>query len=405
MVASRSVEIAIVGGGPAGTALAARLAAMGREVVVFERLDRPRWRASGVYSSPLTRWRLARLGLTDDELSAIIRPISAMVVEAADGRAAARLEYEPPHHACGFDRLGLEEALLHHARRAGAALEQAATVRQVRLGEGSAGLLVSTANGPGWWRARLVVGADGPSSIVARAAGAAVSVRRFRRAALTGHRRDQDAPADGAAPMEARMVVGDGWYLGIAPVPGARANLGYVLRESALRTQLAAGARLPEMIDAALAQVAGRERRWLDASATDDVQAHLPLAHRVRRAAGPGYLLVGDAAGFLDPLSGEGLHRALVSSQLAAEVVGRWCIGDRLALNDYDRRLRDRFRSKDVVSWLLQLFLLQPRLTRYALDRLARREDLRATFARALADQAPASSLVDPRFHLRLLAP
>ena len=239
--------------------------------------------------------------------------------------------------------------------------------------------------------------------MVARAAGTAHKTRRFRRAALTGHRHDAQAPADASVPLQARMIVGLGWYLGIAPVPGQRVNLGYVLGESSLRRELTGGAHPAAMIDMALARVRGPDRRWLDASPTDEVQAHLPLAHRVSRTAGPGYLLVGDAAGFLDPLSGEGLHRALVSAELAAQAVAKWSSGDRSALSDYDRRLRARFRSKDVLSWLLQLFLLQPQMTRYALERLSRREDLSATFARGLADLAPASGLIDPRFHLRLL--
>ncbi|CAN5651765.1 NAD(P)/FAD-dependent oxidoreductase [soil metagenome] len=404
MTDTHAVETAIVGGGPAGAALAARLAAHGHEVALFERLRQPRWRASGVYSSPLTRRRLAALGLPADRLAALIRPIEAMVIETADGTISARLEYEAPDHACGIDRVRLEEALLEHARRAGAQVHEAATVRQVHIGERGGGLLVSTADGPAWWRARLVVGADGPSSIVARAGGAGVATRRFRRAALTGHRRDPTA-APPAEPMAARMILGDGWYLGLAPVPDGRVNLGLVLGEDELRAQLAKRAGLDGIVDAALAQVRGAGHVLATAERTDEMQAHLPLVHRVSRAAGPGFVLVGDAAGFIDPLSGEGLHRALVSAALAARQIGRWHAGDRLALTDYDRRLRARFRSKDVVSWLLQLFLFQPGVARYALTRLARRPGARRTLAAGLADLIPASRLVDPRFHLRVLAP
>lgn len=399
----RQVEVAIVGGGPAGAALATHLADAGREVVIFERLAAPRWRASGVYSSPLTRRRLASLGLATDQLDALIRPIGAMVVESAEGGAKARLEYEAPNTACGVDRVRLEEVLLGRAAQAGASVHEQATVRQVHLGDRGSGLLVSTANGPSWWHACLVVGADGPSSLVARAAGVGLASRRFRRAALTGHRAD-DASAPVGQPMDARMIVGRGWYLGIAPVPGGRVNLGYVLSEAALRRRLARGSSSEDLVDGALRQ-SGDTRRWLAAQPTDELQAHLPLTHRVRRAAGPGFLLVGDAAGFIDPLSGEGLHRALVSAEMAALAIERWATGDQMALSDYDRRLRARFRSKDIVSWLLQLFLLQPHLTRYALARLARRDAARAILARGLADLTPASELVDPRFHVRMLAP
>jgi flavin-dependent dehydrogenase len=326
-----------------------------------------------------------------------------MVVESAEGGAKARLEYEAPNTACGVDRVRLEEVLLSRAAQAGASVHEEATVRQVHIGDHGSGLLVSTPDGPAWWHARLVIGADGPSSLVARAAGVALASRRFRRAALTGHRAD-DAAAPAGQPMDARMIVGRGWYLGIAPVPGGRVNLGYVLSEAALRRRLARGSSPEDLVDGALRQ-SGDTRRWLAAQPTDELQAHLPLTHRVRRAAGPGFLLVGDAAGFIDPLSGEGLHRALVSAEMAALAIERWATGDQMALSDYDRRLRARFRSKDIVSWLLQLFLLQPHLTRYALARLGRRGAARAILARGLADLTPASELVDPRFHVRMLAP
>ena len=146
------------------------------------------------------------------------------------------------------------------------------------------------------------------------------------------------------------------------------------------------------------------EMASLDAAATDAVATHLPLVHRVRRAAGEGFVLVGDAAGFVDPLSGEGLHRALVSAELAADAIDGHLAGDHLALQEYDRRLRSRFRSKDVLSWALQLFMLQPTLARRAIRRLDRDSELRSTFAAALADLRPATTVLDPRFVARLLA-
>ena len=116
-------------------------------------------------------------------------------------------------------------------------------------------------------------------------------------------------------------------------------------------------------------------------------------------------MLVGDAAGFVDPLSGEGIHRALVSAELAADAVARWSRGDRRALEDYDRHLRSRYRGKDLISWLLQAFLTRPALLEYALARLERRRDLSGTLAHVLADLVPPSRALAPHFLLRLVAP
>ncbi len=131
----------------------------------------------------------------------------------------------------------------------------------------------------------------------------------------------------------------------------------------------------------------------------------LPLAQRVAQRAGPGFLLVGDAAGFVDPLSGEGLHRALVSAELAAGAISAWRRGEAGALERYDQRMRARFAAKDLLSWLLQLFLARPGALDYALTRLARREELRRTFAGVMADLQPPRRALEPRFLLGLLAP
>lgn len=396
-------EIAIVGGGPAGAALAILLARAGREVVVFERLPDPRWRASGVYTSPLTRRRLLALGLPSAAVDELIRPISAMVVKTTDGEVSCRLEYGP-EHACGVDRVRLERRLLGLARAEGATVREGAPVTQLDLRPRRPILTASGAAGAEPWRAALVVGADGPHSLVARTAEVALTSRRFRRAALTVHRADPGA-APAGMPMEAEMVVGSGWYCGIAPVPGNRVNLGLVLSERALREEARRPGGLPAVLLRRLDRLPGPSRSWVLAPATDQLQACLPLAHRVSRAAGANFMLLGDAAGFIDPISGEGLQRALASAQLAAEAIERWRGGEAAALAAYDRRLRARFGGKNVLSWLLQGFLTNPLVARYALGNLERRPQLRQAFALALADMLPSSRVLDPRYLAQVLAP
>jgi menaquinone-9 beta-reductase len=397
------VDIAIVGGGPAGAALAIRLADAGRDVALFERLPQPRWRAAGVYSSPLTRRRLAALGLTGTELDRLIRPISAMVVRTVDGSAECRLDYAPPLSACGVDRVRLERSLLDRAMAAGAQVHEGSAVTDVDLAQAHAQITVHGRTSAQLVRARLVVGADGPASVVARAAGVALATRRFRRAALTVHRADPAAAPSGE-PMTAELIIGRGWYCGVAPVPGQRVNLGLVMGEAALRRELASAGDIGGVLERRLAELHGPRRAWQASPATDTIQVCLPLLHRVRRASERNFLLVGDAAGFIDPISGEGLHRALVSVELAADAIAQWSAGRAGALERYGRRLRARFAGKDTLSWMLQLFLVEPRLAGHALRNLARQEELRRSFARSLADLAPLSRVIDPRFLVRVLA-
>jgi flavin-dependent dehydrogenase len=408
--AERTAEVAVVGGGPAGAAIAVRLAAAGHEVVLFERFREPRWRACGVYASPRTRARLSALGLSDAQIGELIRPISAMNVESIRG-PRCQLDYSPFGGACGVDRVRLDRALLDRAAAVGAQVREGAVVRSVSsAGATASAVSVSTEAGLETWKVSLLVGADGPGSMVARAFGVLRTSRRFRRAGLTRHQLDPAAASPGV-PMEARMIIGEGWYCGLAPVPGGRVNIGIVIGEGRLRAALADGGGAEAIVTDVLAEVPGPRQLWQDAAPSDEVAVALPLAHRVTRRAGSGFLLVGDAAGFIDPLSGEGLHRALVSAQLGAEAAGAWLRGRgsplaaASSLEAYDRRMSARFTGKDALSWLLQLFVEQPRLLDHALGRLARRPSARHTFGRVLADLAPASRALEPRFLAAVLAP
>ncbi len=401
--------MAIVGGGPAGAALAIRLAAQGTDVAIFERLSAPRWRACGVFSSPLTRRHLADLGLAPERLAALIRPIRAMAVESTRGPACT-FDYGPPEHACGLDRVRLERALLDRAVEFGARVYEGAPVLALALADAAGGrsgaseLTVSVEGMAEIVRTRLVVGADGPGSMVARAHGVDRPIRRLRRAGLTAHRLDPQASPEGTA-MTARMVIGDGWYCGIAPVPGGRVNIGLVIGERGLRESTRSGATPADILRAHLEKMPGLRAAWQDQPESDPVAVALPLAHRVSQRAGPGFLLVGDACGFVDPLSGDGLHRALASAELAADAILADRGGRLDALPHYDRRMRSRFAPKDLISWILQVFLARPAAMDYVLRRLASRNAIRTTLGNVLADLEDPRHALDPRFIAGLLAP
>lgn len=404
---SLDTQVAIVGGGPAGAALHLRLATAGIDTVLFERAAEPRWRACGVFSSPLTRLRLRDLGLADAEIGLLARPIQALTVRTEAG-SSCRLEYATAAGpACGFDRVALDATLLDRARAAGGVVRTSAVVTSIvlprRTGDLARLTVSSTASGqpPATeeWRAGLVVGADGPRSLVARTAGVTGSPRILRKAGITFHQADHATEfiLDGQ-PSEGQFVLGRGWYVGIAPVPGKRVNLGIVVPSTAIRRPV------DEVVERVLRSVRSAGVS-LGGKRTDQVVVALPLGHRVMRRSGPGFVLVGDASGFIDPLTGEGLHRALVSSELASEAIVRWARGASHALGVYDRRLRSRFRNKDVVSWILQAFMAQPMLLDYALRRLGSRDRQREVFTLVLTDQLPASHGLDPGFLGRLLAP
>jgi menaquinone-9 beta-reductase len=397
------VGIAIVGGGPAGAVLAARLARAGRSVVVLERSASWRWRAGGVFTSPAAVAALRQAGLDEATLAEVARPIPAMRVETASG-TVFRLTYGADAGgapAVGFDRSCLDPALLDLAATAGADIRRGWHVTSVDPG---LGLVVGRGpdGRPATLAASVIVGADGLRSVVANAAGVSRAARLEPRVGLTYHLPD----ADPHGCRDARMRVLHDGYVGIAPVAGGRVNVGIVLGRSWRATLARDGARaVADGIVAGIPSTVDDRAAWRDGSPTDSVEGAWPLGHRVTRRAGPGWLLVGDAAGFLDPFTGEGLHRAVVSAELAAAAIAAHERGRSGAFEAYDRAMRRRFLAKDAVSWLVQAFLGRPALFDYAARRIAARPAVRATMGLVMGDLVPAGRALDPRYLAALLAP
>ena len=407
---TESVDVAIVGGGPAGALTAMLLARAGRRVMVVERAPRWRWRACGVFASPAAVPALRSAGIPERDLARVARPIPAMHVVSAGGTSfpltyggSGAIDDSP----VGFDRSALDPLLLELAEASGATVRVGATAERLRLERDRARIDV-TGNDPFDVVARVAVGADGLRSRVAAAAGVVRRPPLGPRAALTFHVQEGSAP-EGRAPTgprrDARMVVFDDGYVGLAPVPGGRVNVGIVLGRSWFSRLRRSGgwpvargilANLPLPEDAALAEHEPLDR----------VAGVTPLGQSVSRRAGDSWLLVGDAAGFLDPFTGEGLHRAIVSATLAAESIDAVLAGTPGAgLAAYERAMRARFATKDLVSRIVQGFLGRPALFEYVARRLAARPGVRETMGLVIGDLAPARHALDPRYLASLLAP
>lgn len=402
--------MAIVGGGPAGATVAARLARAGHEVVVLERASAWRWHACGVFSSPATVEALRRAGLDDATVRTVSRAVPAMRVETPAG-TTFRLTYGDDDRllapAVGFDRSVLDPALLRLAEKAGAEVRRGAAVVAIALAhEGTPGRLTvraGAAAGDETLGARVIVGADGLRSIVARAAGVARAAWIPARVGLTYHLADE-RPAE--RPVDARMrLIRDG-YVGIAPVPGRRLNIGIVLGPSWGAALARDGAeRVAGTIVAATPRSEDDPAHWRHGPPLERIAGAAPIGHRVARRTGPNWLLVGDAAGFLDPFTGEGLHRALVSAELASAAIDAHLRGRAGAFDAYERAMRRRFAAKDGLSLLVQAFLARPGLFEYAARRLRTRDRVRATMGLVMGDLIPAGRAFDPRFLVALLAP
>ena len=400
MSGERRAEVLVVGGGPAGAMTAALLARRGRDVLVLEKARFPREKPCAEYLSPGVVAILQRAGVLDAVRAAGAAWPAGMHVD--NGRASFLVAYHSPggveaRTALGIPRPVFDQLLLDYARRCGARVWErwrvlAATVERGRV----VGVRARASDGEVELRAELVVGADGIHSVVARSLGLDLPVRWPQRLGLVA----RYAGVRGIERFGA-MHVGHGLYCGLAPVGFGLVNVGLV---GALQTRRP-GESMVRYFERRLAELPGAAEALRGARRVTPLRGVGPLARRVRRVAGPGYLLVGDAAGFLDPFTGEGVYRALRGAELAACAIERAlqrC--DRLPIG-YEQARQAAFADKERVCLLVQLFLGSPWGFDYVVRRLSARPHVARLLAGVLGDYRPARSALRPSYLWALLKP
>lgn len=424
MIARRlDADVVVVGAGPAGAATALLLARAGVDVLLVDRQRFPRAKPCGDCLSPEASRVLDRLGALPDVLAAAPALLEGWRIVAPDGSAfEQRFDTvcgdEPlVATAIAIERSRLDAILLEHAQRAGARF--IAPVQVTDLSPVTRGTRTLSARAPfplaratvtpaaRLIRSRLVIGADGLRSVIARRIGAVRPPGRLK-LSLTGHL----TSVAGVATL-GEMHAGDGFCAGVAPVTrkGNVCNLTLVAeanrfgREAArdprrfYRTMLehlpALRGRLPEIHS----NTVGSEHPLL---------ASGPFDRPTRHIVADGVVLIGDAAGYFDPFTGQGIYQALASAELLASAVVRaLAIGDTSA-EQFRGYVAGQARIVGVAR-LLQRFidkvLRHPRLATAAIRRLAERPAAASALLAATGDLRPATSLLSPATVLSFAGP
>ena len=382
------LDAIIVGGGPAGSATAARLAAAGHSVLLLDRAEFPRRKACGECVNPAGVAALHALGAWDAVEAATHARLDGWRIRPGQ-EEGFRGRFPREVHGIGIAREVLDTILLEHARGRGAEVLTGVRVTGV-LREGGSVVGVRATAGDGAEReirARLVVGADGLRSVVVRRLELLRRAPRLRKVALTAHVTGVDAVGRGWGELRA---LGRG-CVGMAEVGGGRCNVTVVVAGDEAREVAGDAAGL---VDDAL-----RRFGFADARRVDEVLSTGPFDFPVRRAIVDGALLVGDAAGYYDPFTGQGIFRALRGAELAARTVDAALRAGDLsaaALAPYERDRRRAFGPGERVQHLVEAFVSRPALLRLLSRGFSRRPALGDAIIRVTGDVRPVSSLLSP---------
>jgi flavin-dependent dehydrogenase len=226
-------------------------------------------------------------------------------------------------------------------------------------------------------RARLFIGADGPHSPVRRSLGLDAPRPKRARIGLRTHFR-LARPADQPSLIE--VFIGNGHELYVTPLPGDEVLVAGLSDRDVAAEDPAGGARaaLARWIDAEPVLRA----RLVGAETLTAVAGRSPLGHRARAGFAPGAVLLGDAAGFIDPVTAGGMAQALLTAELLAPFVTK-ALGDGGANGDrwlrrFDRQRRALLRDYHLLTRFVLFLVGRPRLARAMMQLMRRRPKMMA---------------------------
>lgn len=340
---SDAYDVIVIGGGPAGSTTAALVAEHGHRVLLLERARFPRFQI-GESLMPGTYWSFKRLGVLEKlKKSAYVRKYSVQFF-GASGRGSAPFYFHrhDPHESSvtwQVLRSEFDQMMLENAREKGACVRQGAAVQEV-LFDGDRAFGVRTKSGDGSLQdlhARVVVDATGRSALISRKLGIKTEEPTLKKASLFTHfesgSRDEGIDEGATLILHTRTKDAWFWYIPLAGdvvSVGVVGDIGYLVQKREGTPQ--------EIFEEELDRCPPMKDRLERARQLFPMKVTSDFSYRARSVSGAGWVLVGDAYGFLDPVYSSGVFLALKSGEMAADAI-------------HEAILNDDFSAKQLGKW------------------------------------------------------
>jgi len=315
-------DVAIIGGGPAGSTAATLLARAGRRVIICEREKFPRFHI-GESLLPVSMKTFTRLGVHEKfERAGFLKKYGGEMTSACcdvgvkfyfkDGyRSQTESSYQVP-------RAEFDQVLLDHAAETGAEVREQTAVRGVEFFDDRVKLKVqSKSAAPENITARYVIDASGRHSVLGNHFKLKENYPHLQKISIFAHYEgvEMEEGRDASLTRQVRAIDRWFWYI---PLPNDRSSIGVVCDTELYRQ---AKKSPEEFLEQSLAEQPFLARRMTRAHRVTPVYASADFSYRQSRLTGDRWLLAGDAAGFIDPVFSSGVFLALLAGEQCADIL------------------------------------------------------------------------------------
>ena len=398
-------DVIIVGGGPGGSTAASFCGKNGLKALLLEKATYPRDKTCGDAISGKSMKILKELGLTEEIEKNPHGKISGVIFSSPNGKVV-QMPFKSqgrsnPGYCCR--RLVYDNLVFQNSKKY-ATVEEGFTVTDVIIEGGFVKGVkgIDSKKQPREYRAKLVIGADGANSMVAKKMGLGEIDENHHCMALRAYYKGIKGLTENIELHFIDSILPG--YFWIFPLEDGYANVGVGMVTSDMKK---GKVDLKKAMFDALENHPLFKERFSDAKLEGEVKGWmLPFGSKHRKSAGNGFMLIGDAASLIDPFTGEGIGNAMTSGKMAAKYAKMALEANDVSENylmQYDRDLWGTLGGELKTSYYLQKIGRITPLLNLVIGKASRSEHVRESLTAMLSNEESKKQLVSPLFYVRLL--